>query len=153
MVATGFVVTTQSMKIAPDNADHILSHVTVAAAKIIETAGDQLLFITDKGLQLASLQSSSSVPLFYGSFTDVAQEPTHGQIVTLVEYRNKSQAIVFWDTNDFLNPRGLKLTPDPCWNGKKFENESSMVYLHNVFIQSCSIQKFHYEKITDRFTF
>ena len=99
----------------------------------IETAGEQLLVLTNDGLHLISLQFNSSALLLKGVFTDVAYESVHGEIVTLVEYKNNKQGIIFWDTNNEISkPTSLRLTPEPCWKAWEFKNESSIYNSHSA---------------------
>ena len=132
LIATGIFQTifpTAAMNITLDSADEALSHLTVAQPNV-ETAGDKLLFKTKSGLIILSFGSNSSTVrtqlLINGSFTDVAHESVHGEIVTLVEYGKDSQAIMLWDADDLLRPRSLNLRVDPCWSAADFENKTSM---------------------------
>ena len=137
-LVTGLACFTTAMTITLDSSKVALNHLTIAETKI-GAADEQLLVITDDGLQLVSLQSNSSALLFNGSFSDVAYESVHGEVVTLVEYENKSQVIILWDSNDFSTPRSLKLTPETCWNAREFETESGTFrqFMHNLRLFHC----------------
>ena len=124
LIIAGLVLFAKALTVRLDSTEHALGHVTVAETKI-ETIGDQLLVVTHYGLNLISLQSNTSVLLINGSFTDVAYESIHGEILTLAEYEDKSQTIILWDANDLLRPVSLKLAPKPCWSAREFEHESS----------------------------
>lgn len=125
LIITELVFSTKALTVRLESTEHALSHVTVVETEI-QTTGEQLLVLTGHGLSLISLQSNSSTQLMNGSFTDVAYESVHGEVVTLVEYGNKIQVILLWDSNDLLRPVvSLKLEPRPCWDGWAFENEPS----------------------------